>query len=194
MIEKASKRSVWVAAGVTILVALIAVGLYKARHYVLLDNFGVVEPGAVYRSGQLQPYQLEEVIRKQGLKTVINTREAEAPAELMAGEEEVCRQLGVDHVRLPMPGDGRGTYTQYEQALEILRDPDRLPVLIHCARGTHRTGAIIVAYRVRVQGWDATAALAEMEEYRFDPEDHPLVPHLAEYLQETPKMPPGGGV
>jgi protein tyrosine/serine phosphatase len=167
-----------------VLVIVAAIGLYKARHYVLLDNFGVVEEGAVYRSGQLQPYQLERVIREHGLKTVINTREAEAPAALMAAEEEVCRQLGVEHVRLPMPGDGRGGFAQYDQALAILNDPDRLPALVHCARGTHRTGALIAAYRVRVQGRDPAEALAEMEQYRFDPADHPLVPHLAEYLGE----------
>ena len=192
MLEKRKRYRVFLLAAVLAVAA--GVGLYKARHFVLLDNFGVVEAGAVYRSGQLQPYQLERVIRDYGLKTVINTREEEAPADLMKAEAEVCARLGVEHIRLPMPGDGRGAYDQYEQALAVLEDPDRLPALVHCARGTHRTGAIIAAYRVKVQGRDAAEALAEMETYRFDPEEHPLVPYLTEYLAPAPKTAPAGGV
>ena len=194
MADRSYAKRWWVLAAAVVLVVGATIGLYKARHYVLLDNFGVVEAGRVYRSGQLQAYQLERVIREHGLRTVINTREPEAPAALMEAEEEVCRQLGVELVRLPMPGDGRGAYDQYDRALEVLQDPDRLPALVHCARGTHRTGAVIAAYRVRVQGRDPADALAEMEGYRFDPEDHPLVPYLTDYLESGPKTPAGGGV
>ena len=159
------------------------------RKYVFLDNFGVVEEGVLYRSGQLKPYQLRRVIRERRIKTVINTREAAAPANLMAEERRVCYEEGVDVVRLTMPGDGCGTYEQYDKAIEILSDSNRLPALVHCARGTHRTGALITSYRVVLQDMPIVDAMREMEDYRFKPDGHPLVPHLRKYLEEKSKTP-----
>lgn len=177
-----SRKTKW---GLGIILLVVAVlGIKHGRHYVIVDNFGVVETGKVYRSGQLKPYQLEALIRDYGLKTVINTREEGAPIELMDAEGAVCESNGVDMIRISMPGDGRGTYAQYEQALAVLTDTNRLPALVHCARGTHRTGAIVASYRVRVQGWDADAAIAEMSDYRFKPDGHVLTEHLRPFLQD----------
>jgi tyrosine-protein phosphatase SIW14 len=164
-----------------VLVCLFFWGVKESRHYNLyVDNFGVVEPGVLYRSGQLRGYQLEKLIRKLDLRTVINTREPEARVE---AERLVCAKLGVRMVRLPMPGDGCGTYAQYEEALALLRDTNNLPALVHCARGTHRTGAVVAAYRVHVQGREIGQTFAEMQRYKFNPKDHPLVDHLAPYLE-----------
>ena len=164
-----------------VLAGLLLWGIKESRHDNLyLDNFATVEAGRLYRSGQLRVYQLERLIHRLGLRTVINTREPEARVE---AERIVCEANDVWMVRLPMPGDGRGGYGQYDHALEILRDTNNLPALVHCARGVHRTGALIAAYRVKVQGWDAGEAFREMQRYRFKPADHPLVGHLAPYLE-----------
>ena len=166
-----------------VIVVLCVLGVKEGRYFILIDNFGVVEEGKIFRSGQMRPYQLDRLIRKYGLRTVINTREMEAPARWMESESEVCRRNGVEMVRISMPGDGRGTYEQYDQALHVLQETNRLPALIHCARGTHRTGAIVAAYRVRVQGWDLVQVLDEMQGYRFKPEDPVLIPYLRLYLE-----------
>ena len=154
------------------------------RHKVILDNFGVVVPEQLYRSGQLTPRQFDKLIEKYGLKTIINTREPDAPAEIMAAEKAVCDARGIRMVRLMMPGDGKGSYDQYDQALEILSNPTNLPALVHCARGTHRTGALIAVYRVRKEGVVVDQALSEMENYRYDPEGHALTPYLLSYFGE----------
>ena len=122
-------RPVWWV-GVVLLLILVVLGIKHGRHYVVVDNFGVTEEGLLYRSGQLKPYQLENLIQKYGLKTVINTRETDAPEALMSAEGEVCGRNGVEMIRLSMPGDGRGTYAQYEQALAVLSDTNRLPALV----------------------------------------------------------------
>jgi protein tyrosine/serine phosphatase len=102
----------------------------------------------------------------------------------MAREAAVCEAAGVEMVRLPMSGDGRGDYAQYDQAMAILADSNRLPALVHCARGTHRTGALVASWRVQAEGWDPAAAVDEMTQYRFRPEDHVLVPHLQAYWNQ----------
>jgi len=55
---------------------IIIAGIYgyrTLRRYIVLDNFGVVEPNRVFRSGQLLPFQLEKVISKHHIKTIIQT-------------------------------------------------------------------------------------------------------------------------
>lgn len=172
-----ARRRKWLA-GAAIVLAFV---VKECRHTVLWDNFGTVEAGAIYRSGQLKPYQFADAIERYGIRTVINTREPEAPAKVVEAERRACEAAGAEMVRIPMPGDGRGTYDQYDFGLSLLRAPGRRPVLVHCARGTHRTGALVGSYRVLDQGWDREAALREMASYRFDAEDHPLAPHLETY-------------
>lgn len=171
----------------TLMLAAVIAAIFAVkefRHHIWWDNFGVVEHDRIYRSGQLQPHQLEEVIRRYGIKTVINTREIEAPLDLMLAEYAVCWREGADMVRLPMPGDGRGDFVRLAQGTAVLADTNRHPVLVHCARGTHRTGALVASYRVLDQGWAPARALQEMEEYRFEGRDHPLVPHLSGFWQQ----------
>jgi protein-tyrosine phosphatase len=88
-----------------------------------------------------------------------------------------------------MPGDGRGSFEQYDTALKAMQNPDNLPLLVCCARGTHRTGAMVACYRVLDQKWEQEEAFKEMENYRFRPRphrykggEHPLLPHLREYF------------
>ncbi|HPF99044.1 MAG TPA: tyrosine-protein phosphatase [Kiritimatiellia bacterium] len=164
--------------------ALVIVGAKYLRKYVVLDNFGEVETGKIYRSGQLQPYQMEKLIRTLGIKTVINTREPNARPDIVRREQEVCDRNGVRMVWLPMPGDGMGTYQQYDEAIAILSEQTNLPVIVHCARGSYRTGAIIASYRVLVEGWSEEDAVREMYQYRAHLENHRLLPYLLEYFRQ----------
>ncbi len=51
--------------------------------------------------------------------------------------------------------------------LKIVQDPANQPVLVHCKHGADRTGTMVAAYRIVVQGWTKEAALAEMRESRY---------------------------
>lgn len=183
------KAHVWRWVVGVLVLGLVVLGIKEGRHYVFVDNFDVVEEGVLCRSGQPKPFQLARLIEEHGIRTVINTREAEAPEALMAEEAAICAEAGAELVRLSMPGDGRGSYEQYDQALAILSDPDRQPVLVHCARGTHRTGAIVASWRVDQQGWDPEQAVLEMTRYRFKPDGHVLVPHLEDYWEKRGQSP-----
>ena len=176
----------WVT-GVAVVIVAVVLAVKLARPWIALDNFGVVEPGKIYRSGQPKPYQLENLIRKYGIRTVINTRELEVRESLIRSEQEICDRAGARMVRIRMPGDGRGTYEQYDEAVALLRDPTNLPALVHCARGSYRSGAVIASYRVLVQGWSEDDAIREMAKYRADTDNHVLIPHLREYFRSRPQ-------
>jgi protein tyrosine/serine phosphatase len=70
-----------------------------------------------------------------------------------------------------MDGSQMPSVEEVDRALAVLLDPARRPVLVHCAHGEERTGAVIAAYRVVAEGWDPAAAEAEALELGFGFDD-----------------------
>jgi protein tyrosine/serine phosphatase len=130
------------------------------RDRLVWDHFDEVKAGVLYRSGQLTPGQLREAVGRYGIRTVVSFLRPGAEVE---AERTLARQLGVDFLNLPMPGDGFGREDQFREALAAIDDPERRPVLVHCARGTCRTGAIVALYRFERDGWTVEDVDREME-------------------------------
>jgi protein tyrosine/serine phosphatase len=130
------------------------------------DHWDEVKRGILYRSGQLSPEQLTAAIKQYGIRTIINLQ---LPGEEMAEERDLAARLGVDFLNLPMPGDGFGEEWQFREILKVLDDEHRRPALVHCARGTCRTGAAVAFYRFERDGWTLEDVAAEMrrQTYRY---------------------------
>jgi len=128
------------------------------------DHFDVVKRGYLYRSGQLNPDQLRQAIRMYGLRTVVSFQ---IPGAGVEKERAIAREMGVDFVNLPMPGDGFGREDQFREVLKAVDDPGRRPVLVHCARGTCRTGASVALYRFERDGWTVDDVAAEMQRQTY---------------------------
>jgi protein tyrosine/serine phosphatase len=131
--------------------------LYKHWRW---KRFAVVEPGGLYRSGQLTVVQLDSAIRRLQLRAVISFN-----SESAAEEQELCASRGVAFVCLPMPADGIGEPRQFFRFLELAQDPAYRPMLVHCSAGVARTGAAIALYRMTLQGWPFDAAVAELRSF-----------------------------
>jgi protein-tyrosine phosphatase len=130
------------------------------------DHWDESKRGILYRSGQLTSPQLTEATRRFGIRTVINLQ---MPGEELEEERALAKRLRVDFVNLPMPGDGFGEEWQFREILKIIDDPGRRPVLVHCARGTCRTGAAVAMYRFERDGWTIDDVAVEMrrQTYRY---------------------------
>ena len=128
------------------------------------DHWDEAKRGVLYRSGQLTGDQLTAAIKSRGIKTVINLQ---MPGDELAAERDLCARLGVDFVNLPMPGDGFGEEWQFREILKITDDPQRRPALVHCARGTCRTGAAVAMYRLERDGWTLEDVAAEMRRQTY---------------------------
>ena len=130
------------------------------------DHWDVAKRGVLYRSGQLTGDQLAAAIKQYHLKTIVNLQ---LPGPELAEERELAAERGVDFINLPMPGDGFGEEWQFREILKIVDDPQRRPVLVHCARGTCRTGAAVAMYRFERDGWTLEDVAAEMrrQTYRY---------------------------
>ena len=150
-----------------IVVALTATsaGVVAARYETWVwDHFDVVKPGTLYRSGYLTEAQMESAVQRLGIKTVVCLLR-DAPD--VNAERATLKRLGVDMLWLPMPGDGFGREDQFRQALEVIADQDRGPVLVHCARGTCRTGATVALFRYEVNGWTIEDVTHEMRRHTY---------------------------
>jgi protein tyrosine phosphatase (PTP) superfamily phosphohydrolase (DUF442 family) len=159
-------RIVSAVVAVSVLATLAWLTSETRRNRLVWDHFDVVKPGILYRSGQLNPDQLKAVVRdpRYGVRTVISFQ---IPGRGVEEERALCRELGVDFLNLPMPGDGFGREEQFREVLAACDDPERRPVLIHCARGTCRTGAAVALYRFERDGWTIEDVSAEMQRQTY---------------------------
>ena len=128
------------------------------------DHWDVVKPGILYRSGQLSSTQLIEAVGRYGIRTVVNFQ---LPGREMEAERALAGKLGIGFVNLPMPGDGFGEEAQFRKVLEVIDDPERQPVLVHCARGTCRTGSAVALYRFERDGWTIQDVAAELRRQTY---------------------------
>jgi protein tyrosine/serine phosphatase len=129
-----------------------------------IRRFEEVAPG-IFRSAQPDPEDLRAV-RERGVRTVLVLR-----TSVPKRERETAAEIGLEVRHVPMDGTSIPSMAEVDRALEVILDPSQRPVLVHCAHGEERTGAVIAAYRVVVQGWDPAEAEAEAKRLGFGFDD-----------------------
>lgn len=143
-------------------------------------RWGLVEEG-LYRSGQLHRDLIQEMLEEHGIDVIVNMNRPAPHKPDHAAEVAFAEALGIEKYRFPMRGNGEGDPENYALALDqVRRSLDRKQqVLVHCAAGSQRTGAMIGLYRVLFQGWSTAEAIEEMASYDLDPvDDLPLLKFL----------------
>lgn len=138
-------------------VVLLAAGFYAHWEYVDC-RFRAVSPGRVYASARMPPETLKTVVRKYGIRSVVDLREAIDEKSLSATEDEgvALAEVGVRHHHLPTPQvPSTETVARF---VEIMNDPENLPVLIHCYHGQGRAVLFSALYRIEFEGWDPDRA------------------------------------
>jgi hypothetical protein len=150
------------------------VALYRAQ-YVHAKRLREVEPGRVYRSGQMTEAGFREAVEKYGIRTVVNLQHEQPDPMLIdrwmgrptLRESELCEQLGVRYVLLKpdiLPPDNTLDTPPPVVAewLALLDDESNYPILLHCKAGLHRTGRLTAIYRMEYRGWSEGEALREL--------------------------------
>jgi tyrosine-protein phosphatase SIW14 len=133
-----------------------------------IKNFRVIIPGEVY-SGARPDADGLRWLESLGVKTVLNLDRGmwlETSVEVER-DWKAARQLDMRFVHLPFHPTLPPTIRELHWAVEILLDPGTHPVFVHADRGSDRTGIVIAAYRVKVQGWSPDPAYREMLEHGF---------------------------
>jgi hypothetical protein len=121
-------------------VAILAAGLLFVAWDQARSNFGTVQPGRVYRSGQMPAASLRRTIREYNIRTVLNLRGPNRDAWYRA-ERAATLGSGATQIDIPMSSCLWMSRAQLSTLVETL-DTAEYPLLIHCQWGSERTGLV----------------------------------------------------
>jgi hypothetical protein len=104
-------------------------------------NFATVRPGRVYRSGQLRSADLASKVRSYRIKTVLNLRGSHPKEAWYRAERSAVLGGGATQIDVALSSC---EWMSREQARMLVRiiDTCEYPLLIHCWRGSERTGLV----------------------------------------------------
>lgn len=134
-------RGVWLVRGLVALALLAGVGFGFIQYQ---GNFGVVDPGRVYRSARPRG-GLREWIRAYQLASILNLCGGSQADAWYASEIQVARELEVAFYDLPLSAIRRPTRRELLILIDLLGQC-RYPLLIHCKSGSDRTGMATALY------------------------------------------------
>jgi protein tyrosine phosphatase (PTP) superfamily phosphohydrolase (DUF442 family) len=112
----------------------------------------------LYRSAQPSAEGMKN-LKAMGIETIVNLRSFHSDRDEIGDTG-----LAYEHIHM------KAWHAEEEDAvkfLQIVTNPKRSPVLVHCQHGADRTGTMCALYRVTVQGWSKEEALKEMTQGGF---------------------------
>ncbi|HLW67537.1 MAG TPA: tyrosine-protein phosphatase [Gemmataceae bacterium] len=133
--------------------------------FLLLDNLHSVQPGRVYRSSQLSPARLNQLIDRYHIHTIVNLRGPCPEFTWYQDESRVSHERNVSQedivlsaIRLPPPAE-------VQRLVQVLEHA-QYPILLHCRQGVDRTGLAAVIVRLLEPGVSLAEARTQMS-FRF---------------------------
>nr|CCA27129.1 tyrosine phosphatase putative [Albugo laibachii Nc14] len=121
-------------------------------------NFSMVDAG-VYRSGYPNKKN-HSFLRQLGLRSILYL----CHQPLRADNLLFFQENGIQIFHCPIDGNKEPFIgidpEAMAGALRHLLDPSNHPILVHCTKGTHRTGCVIGCYR-KIQYWSLTSIIDE---------------------------------
>ncbi|MEM1330365.1 MAG: tyrosine-protein phosphatase [Planctomycetota bacterium] len=163
--------------GVLLMVAIGGLGAWWAAKVVwptvVPKRFVTVIDGEMYRSGELSPAALSNMIEKHGIRTVIDLGAFKEGTKEDALQQRTADAMGATRYRFKLYGDSGGNPNHYAEALRLMTDPANHPVLVHCGAGTERTGCTIALYRQIYEGQTLEEAFAEADDRGHSPTRNP---------------------
>jgi protein-tyrosine phosphatase len=157
------------------------------RYNIIPKRFGVVEQRRIYRSGQISAPLIKKILTKYNIRVIIDLTSADPNDRDKQAEKQAAAELNIRILRYPLRGNGTGDVNYYASAVAAIANAEKqnLPVLVHCAAGTQRTGGVIAAYRLLVQKKDPAFVISETKRYGWNSKDNPaLVPYLNSNMAE----------
>lgn len=124
----------------------------------LVDNIHVIQPGVFVRAAQLDERTLENLVKKEGIRTIINLRGEGTGKDWYEAELNVVRRNNLDLVNIGMSADRLPHRKDLIKLLDTFRDAKR-PMLVHCKAGVDRTGEAAAIFQMLYMNKSKTEAL-----------------------------------
>lgn len=151
-------------------VACVAGGL-AYRHHHRYKHLATHEKGLMYRSAWLEPEVFSEVIETYQFRSVVNLCEpGEMGEDRWNGQRDAVRNAGARLIEMPMPTTVNPDDPAIAKHLEVLRNPDNYPMLVHCQHGVTRTAKFLSIYDIVFRKMSAEDSLKAQP--LFGREDH----------------------
>jgi protein tyrosine phosphatase (PTP) superfamily phosphohydrolase (DUF442 family) len=144
-----------------------------------ISNFGQVTP-LLFRGGQPTSEGYRE-LKQMGIDTVVSFRHEKGENSL---ERRAVEGLGMRFVSLPWHAWDGPTDQQVSQFFSVLHSSPHSKMFIHCQQGRDRTGTMVALYRVAIDHWCPSSAVAEMKAYHYH---HFWFPKLETYVESFPQ-------
>jgi len=117
-------------------------------------------------------------LKKLGVKTVISFRSN-------TDTRTEAESAGLTYIRMPVQADIIGseppTDEQVKTFFDIVLDPAKQPVYMHCRGGKDRTGTLGAVYRMEMDGWSNNEAIEEMQAFGFHDNYTDLMNYIKKY-------------
>jgi protein tyrosine/serine phosphatase len=151
-----------------------------------LKNFGVVEPGKLYRGEEPDESDIAALISQYHVQTFIDLRDRDAGDKPETDEASwVQRHQSGTLIYKRLPAQAQkpdSVLTQYREYTKLLASGDiREPVFVHCHGGRDRTGVFVACYQISHDRLTPKQAYDEMMAYGqnwFVPAPRSFVPKL----------------
>ena len=118
---------------------------------------------SLYRGSQPTPDGFR-TLQRLGIRTIVNLRLNHSDLDEMHASGVGPEAFAYEHIRMAAWDADEPEVLAF---LRIATTPTRAPVFVHCEHGSDRTGTMVAAYRVIVQGWSKDAAIREMRDGPF---------------------------
>jgi protein tyrosine/serine phosphatase len=113
----------------------------------------------LYRSGHLNASDMDE-LKQLGITKIISLEDYDPSAAEQEQTAAVAR--GIDFKWMPMDSYDKPTVEQIESTHEEIRANEGGKTLVHCFRGSDRTGITVAAWRMVEQQWTKQRAVTEL--------------------------------
>jgi len=131
-----------------LLYVLLLIGLVAFVIIDVLGNFYKID-NDVYRSGQLNQYNLAYYAEKYKFKTILNLRGVSSKPYYL-DEMKISNEYNITHIDHQISNRKYLNFNQTSQLVELVIKAKK-PLLIHCAGGADRTSLVAALYQYAIK-------------------------------------------
>jgi protein tyrosine/serine phosphatase len=103
----------------------------------------------VYRSGQLNKYNLEYYIKTHNIKTILNLR-GKSTKQYYTNEMNISNKYNIVHIDYQISNRNFLDFNKTSHIINIMKNAKK-PLLIHCAGGADRTSLAAALYQYEIE-------------------------------------------